>query len=232
MRKLSVIIPVYNEEKTISLIIDKVQSVQLGSSWSKEIIIVNDCSTDNTTEILKKLLTQHANITLENHIINQGKGAAIRKGIQSSKGDYVIIQDADLEYDPEDYKIIIERLDKTSADAVYGSRFLDDPWYRPITSFHTGVNRFLTMLSNMFTGWSLTDMETCYKLINGDIARALDLQESRFGIEPEITSKLAKVPNMNIAECQISYDRRTYDAGKKIGWKDGVRAVYCILKYR
>lgn len=232
MKKLSIIIPVYNEEETISQLVDKVYAVDIGDQWSKEIIIVNDCSTDQTSEILKKIKTKHEEIRIAQQATNQGKGAALRKGIKISTGDYVVIQDADLEYDPEDYQILLSKLEESNAHVVYGSRFLDDPWHRPFTSFHTGVNRFLTMLSNIFTGFSLTDMETCYKLIEGDVARSLELQESRFGIEPEITSKLSKVDNLVISECQISYDRRTYDAGKKIGWKDGVRAIYCIFKYR
>jgi len=234
VRKLSIIIPVYNEERTIALIIDKIKKVDIGSGWEKEIIIVNDSSTDKSSQIIEEIVSREVDIDflVQNQPINQGKGAAIRKGIQSSTGDVVIIQDADLEYDPEDYKNLLSQLDKSKADVVYGSRFLEDPWYRPMTSFHTGVNRFLTSLSNLFTGFSLTDMETCYKLINGNIARSLQLQESRFGIEPEITSKLAKINDINITEVQISYDRRTYDAGKKIGWKDGVRPIYCILKYR
>lgn len=233
MRQLSIIIPVFNEERTIATIIDQIDKVAIGDKWTKEIIVVNDCSSDGTVGILNQLVIDHPsqNITILNQDINQGKGAAIRKGIKASSGDYIIIQDADLEYDPNDYQKLLEVVDQTGAEVVYGSRFLDDPWHRPLTSFHTGVNRFLTFLSNRFTGLGLTDMETCYKLINGDIARSLDLHESRFGIEPEITSGLGKIDNLNISEIQISYDRRTYDAGKKIGWKDGVRAIYCILKY-
>jgi len=233
MRKLSIIIPVFNEERTIATIIDQIDKVAIGDKWTKEIIVVNDCSSDGTVGILDQLIIDHAsmNITILNQDINQGKGAAIRKGIKASSGDYIIIQDADLEYDPNDYQKLLEVVGQTGAEVVYGSRFLHDPWHRPLTSFHTGVNRFLTFLSNRFTGLGLTDMETCYKLIKGDIARSLDLHESRFGIEPEITSSLGKIDNLNIREVQITYDRRTYDAGKKIGWKDGVRAIYCILKY-
>lgn len=234
MKELSIIIPVFNEERTISIIIDQIEAVDLTKDWSKEIIIVNDCSSDGTAAILHQLIEDrpNLNITILNHEVNQGKGAAIRKGMTASKGDYIIIQDADLEYDPQDFKLLLHAMEEGSLDVVYGSRFLNDPWYRPITSFHTGVNRFLSFLSNRFTGLGLTDMETCYKLIKGDIARSLTLTESRFGIEPEITSQLGNIKDLKIAEVQISYDRRTYDAGKKIGWKDGVRALYCILKYR
>lgn len=234
MKKLSIIIPVFNEERTIRTLLAKIDKVALGSDWSKELVIVNDCSTDESLEIINSLITEYTSlsISLESQVFNQGKGAAIRKGIQISTGDYIIIQDADLEYDPSDYFILLEKLEKSGAEVVYGSRFLNDPWYKSFTSFHTGVNRFLTGLSNLFTGFKLTDMETCYKLIKGDVARSLDLVECRFGIEPEITSKLAKIKGLQILEAQISYDRRTYDAGKKIGWKDGVRAIYCILKYR
>ena len=234
MRKLSIIIPVYNEERTIATIINQIDAVSLGNQWTKEIVIVNDCSSDGTEGLLQQIVIDHKSldISILNQDMNQGKGAAIRKGIKASSGDYIIIQDADLEYDPSDYQKLLNVVDQKGIDVVYGSRFLEDPWHRPFTSFHTGVNRLLTYLSNRFTGLGLTDMETCYKLIKGDIARDLNLNESRFGIEPEITSGLGKTDKLTICEVQISYDRRTYDAGKKIGWKDGVRAVYCIMKYR
>ncbi len=234
MKKLSVIIPVYNEERTIAAIIDLIEQVDLPAQWTTELIIVNDCSTDGTSNIIRQIVVDYPllDIVIHQQEANQGKGAAIRKGIAVSTGDYIIIQDADLEYDPNDFKILLNAVDNLKLDVVYGSRFIGDPWHRPFTSFHTGVNRFLTFLSNRFTGLGLTDMETCYKLIKGDIARSLELNESRFGIEPEITSALGKINNIRIGEVPISYDRRTYEAGKKIGWKDGVRAIYCILKYR
>lgn len=234
IKTLSIIIPVFNEERTIELILQRVTKVQLKGGYTKEIILVNDCSTDESLSLIRTIQKTYPEglITIANQDVNQGKGAAIARGIGISKGDYIIIQDADLEYDPQDYNALLATAIIDDLDAVYGSRFINDDFGKSITSWHTLVNRCLTALSNLFTGLDLTDMETCYKMIKGEILRRFELNEKRFGIEPEITSKLGKIQDLKIAEVPISYDRRSYKEGKKIGWKDGVRAIYCILKYR
>ncbi len=222
--KLSVVIPVYNENNTILEILQRVQGVPL----NKEIILVDDFSTDGTREILKGLPeSDHLKIIYQPH--NMGKGAALRAGFENVSGDLVIVQDADLEYDPADYHILIQPILADKADVVYGSRFLGGP-HRVLLFWHSVGNRVLTTLSNMFTDLSLTDMETCYKVFRAHLLNKIRLRENRFGFEPEFTAKVARA-RCRIYEVPISYSGRDYTEGKKIGWKDGVAAIYFILKY-
>lgn len=233
IKKLSIIIPAYNEARTIHLILDKVNAVQLIGGFEKEIIIVNDCSTDDTKTALEKYSAAHPelNIQLYNQEINQGKGAAIHKGIQLASGDYLIVQDADLEYNPQEFNLLLQPIVDGFADVVYGSRFMGGNPHRILFFWHSIGNNILTFLSNMFTNLNLTDMETCYKLFDSKMVKSLNLVENRFGFEPEVTAKIARIKNIRIYEVGISYYGRTYEEGKKIGWKDGFRAIYCILKY-
>ena len=233
IQKLSILIPAYNEASTIHLILDKIRNVKLIDQLEKEIIIVNDCSMDNTKEAIEQYMTNHQelNIQLYNQEINKGKGAAIHKAIELATGEFLVVQDADLEYDPEEYNILLKPIMQGMADVVYGSRFMGGNPHRILFFWHSIGNRFLTRLSNMFTNLNLTDMETCYKMMNTKIAQGLQLKEKRFGFEPEVTAKLSRVPKIRIYEVGISYYGRTYEEGKKIGWKDGFRAIYCILKY-
>ena len=233
MITLSIVIPAYNEGPTIHLILDKVKEVVLVNDIRKEVIIVNDCSKDNTEAVI--LAYKQANpdlpITYFKHEINQGKGAALHTGIKIATGNYVIIQDADLEYDPEEYNILLKPILSDFADVVYGSRFVGGKPHRILFFWHSIGNKWLTVLSNMLTNLNLSDMETCYKLFRREIIQGIKLEEKRFGFEPEVTAKIARIPKIRIYEVGISYYGRTYEEGKKIGWRDGFRAIYCIIKY-
>ncbi len=233
IKKLSIVIPAYNEGKTIHFILDKLKSVELTGGIRKEIILVNDCSKDNTKEAIQAYIAsnQELNIQYFEHEVNKGKGAALHTGISKATGEYLIIQDADLEYDPQEYNDLLKPVLSGFADVVYGSRFMGSNPHRVLFFWHTIGNKFLTFISNMFTNLNLTDMETCYKLFRTEIIQGLNLREKRFGFEPEVTAKIARIPKIRIYEVGISYYGRTYEEGKKIGWKDGVRAIYCILKY-
>lgn len=230
---LSIVIPAYNEGPTIHRILNRIKAVELIQGMQKEVIIVNDCSKDNTEEAI--LNYKNANpelpISYYKHEVNQGKGAALHTGINKATGDYIIIQDADLEYDPQEYNLLLKPVLDDFADVVYGSRFMGGNPHRILFFWHSLGNAMLTFLSNMFTNLNLTDMETCYKLFKRDIIQNIQLKEKRFGFEPEVTARIARVPKVRIYEVGISYYGRTYDEGKKIGWKDGFRAIYCILKY-
>lgn len=232
INKLSIVIPAYNEGKTIYRILDKITEVQLLNNIQKEVIIVNDCSKDDTKEAIERYMQQSAlSIVLYNHEVNKGKGAALHTGIKQATGDLVIIQDADLEYDPQEYNVLLKPVLDGFADVVYGSRFMGGNAHRILFFWHSIGNKVLTTLSNMFTNLNLTDMETCYKLFRREIIQRLDLKETRFGFEPEVTAKISRQPDIRIYEVGISYYGRTYAEGKKINWKDGFRAIYCILKY-
>jgi glycosyltransferase involved in cell wall biosynthesis len=231
--KLSIVIPAYNEGRTIHFILDKIKAVKLIENIEKEIIIVNDCSKDNTEEAILNYSQQNPelNIQYRKQEVNMGKGAALHRGIKEASGDFVVIQDADLEYDPQEFNVLLKPVVDGFADVVYGSRFMGGRPHRILFFWHTIGNKWLTFASNMFTNLNLTDMETCYKLFRREIIQSLDLKEQRFGFEPEVTAKISRYPNVRIYEVGISYYGRTYEEGKKIGWRDGFRAIYCILKY-
>lgn len=232
-KTLSIIIPAYNEEKTIQSILSKVHQVSLEGDFGKEVIVVNDCSKDRTEDKVMEYKAKHPdlNISYYRHEINQGKGAALHTGIREAKGDYIIIQDADLEYDPNEFNLLLRPVLDGFADVVYGSRFMGGKPHRILFFWHSIGNKILTFFSNALTNLNLTDMETCYKLWKADIVKGLNLQEKRFGFEPEVTAKISRIPGIRIYEVGISYYGRTYAEGKKINWKDGFRAIYCILKY-
>lgn len=227
--KLTIVIPCYNELKTIDAIIDAVRQSQYPD---KEIIIVDDCSSDGTREKLKAEIEPSGRVErVIYHERNQGKRAALRTGFRHATGDIVIVQDADLEYDPNEYRRLVEPIASGRADVVYGSRFAGGEAHRVLYFWHRVGNSFLTLLSNMLTDLDLTDMETCYKAFRREVIQSIEIEEERFGFEPEITAKIAKLRNLRIYEVGISYYGRTYEEGKKIGWKDGCRAIYCIIKY-
>ena len=233
MKKLSIIIPVFNEAKTVDLILSKIENVILLHNLVKEIIIVDDYSTDNTLEIIKNYIATHSDIAIKllQHQKNKGKGASLQTGIKNATGNYIVIQDADLEYDPNEYNILLQPIISGHADVVYGSRFMGGNPHRVLFFWHTIGNRFLTFLSNMCTNLNLTDMETCYKMFDAKILQSIALKENRFGFESEVTAKVSRIKKIRIYEVGISYYGRTYEEGKKINWKDGIHAIYCIVKY-
>jgi len=233
MKKLSIIIPAYNEGPTIHRILNKVKQVELTGGIAKEVIIVNDCSKDDTEEAIIRYQQENPDLNIQyyKHEVNQGKGAALHTGISKATGEYLVIQDADLEYDPEEYNDLLKPVLLGMADVVYGSRFKGNNPHRILFFWHTIGNKFLTLLSNMFTNLNLSDMETCYKLFDTNIIQQLKLKEKRFGFEPEVTAKISRLKKIRIYEVGISYYGRTYEEGKKISWRDGFRAIYCILKY-
>lgn len=231
--KLSILIPTYNEAQTIERILARVVEAPLPEGWEREVIVIDDCSADQTVDRVEQFIAQHGRgwVTLVRHERNQGKGAAIHTGIRRARGDYILIQDADLEYDPSEYMRLLEPVLVADADVVYGSRFMGGRPHRILFFWHSIGNKFLTFLSNMCTNLNLTDMETCYKLFRADLLKSLTLREKRFGFEPEVTAKIARVPGVRIYEVGISYYGRTYEEGKKINWRDGVHALWCIFKY-
>ena len=227
---LSIIIPVYNEKQTLESLVEKVRAVDLSSlGLDREVVVVDDCSQDGTSDVAQNLANK-GKIRLIRHLKNQGKGAALQTGFQGAQGDLLLIQDADLEYDPEEYPKLLKPIVEGKADVVYGSRFMGGEPHRVLYFWHYLGNRFLTLLSNMVTNLNLTDMETCYKVFRSPVLKSITLEEKRFGFEPEVTAKIARL-GCRIYEVGISYTGRTYTEGKKINWKDGIRALWCILKY-
>ena len=226
-QKLSIVVPVYNEERTITNILDKIHEVTLIQGITKEIICVNDCSRDKSMDIINAYIAQHPDreIQLYSHEVNQGKGAALHTGIKKATGDWDVVQDADLEYDPHEWNLLLKPILDGFADVVFGSRFMGGQPHRILFYWHSIGNKWLTNASNMFTNLNLSDMETCYKLFRREIIQSLNLKEKRFGFEPEVTAKVSRVPGIRIYEVGISYYGRTYEEGKKIGWKDAFRAL-------
>ena len=231
--KLSIVIPAYNEETRIPRLLDKVKNVQLNLQMQKEIIVVNDGSSDGTAQVVKRYMAENSELEIKyfEHTKNRGKGAALQTAIPQATGDFLIIQDADLEYDPSEYNDLLKPILMGEADVVYGSRFSGSKPHRVLFFWHTAGNKFLTWLSNIFNNLDLTDIETCYKCFKTDVIQNLKLKEQRFGFEPEVTAKIAKIKNIRIFQVGISYYGRTYEEGKKITWKDGLRSFYCIVRY-
>jgi len=233
LKTLSILVPAYNEENTIIEVLNELKHLKLDYNISTEILVIDDCSKDNTVKLVKSFIADNkdVNINLLEQAMNKGKGAALHKGIANCKGDFIIVQDADLEYDPNEFNILLKPVMQGKGDVVYGSRFMGGNAHRILFFWHTIGNKFLTLLSNAFTNLNLTDMETCYKLFRADILKSLELKEERFGFEPEVTAKMSRWPDVRIYEVGISYYGRTYKEGKKINWKDGFRALWCVLKY-
>lgn len=233
IKTLTIIIPAYNEERTLAVVLEKIGRVHLLRQVRKEIIVVNDCSSDRTEEVLFRYKVSHPgeNIIYQKHSVNQGKGAAIHTGIKLATGEFLLIQDADLEYDPGQYNTLLKPILDGYADVVYGSRFMGGSAHRILFFWHSIGNRLLTFLSNLFSNLNLTDMETGYKVFRTDLLKQIALREKRFGFEPEVTAKISQAQDIRIYEVGISYYGRTYNEGKKINWRDGIRTIYCILKY-
>ena len=231
MKKLSIIIPCYNEEKLITVVLEKVLSTKLEYGFEKQIIVVNDGSTDNSADAINSFCEKNPSVIPIHQAKNSGKGAAIRAALPKTDGDIIIIQDSDFEYDPADYNKMIQPIYDGHADVVYGSRFIGAGPHRVLFFFHTIGNKFLTFLSNIFTGLNLTDMETGYKMFRTDVLKQVTLKENRFGFEPEVTAKVSRIKNIRFYEVGIAYYGRTYNEGKKIKWTDGLYAIWCILKY-
>lgn len=233
MKKLTVLVPVYNEAETINTLLERLKKVILINGIEKEIIVINDCSTDGTEHIVNNYIQENSGLGIQLFSLerNTGKGAAIHKGILHSTGDYVIVQDADLEYNPDEFNLLLKPMEDGFADVVYGSRFIGGKPHRILFFWHSIGNNVLTFFSNMFTNLNLTDMETCYKLFRREVIQSVKLNEKRFGFEPEVTAKISKIDGIRIYEVGISYFGRTYKEGKKINWVDGIRAVFCIIRY-
>ncbi len=230
---LSIVIPAFNEAKTIDLILTKIKAVELIHHLQKELVLVDDCSQDDTARAIQQFQQANKDMVIRylRNEENKGKGFSLARGLREAKGDYIVIQDADLEYDPEDYNKLLRPMLENKADVVYGSRFMGGSAHRILFFWHSTGNKFLTFLSNAATNLNLTDMETGYKLFRKEIIQQISLRENRFGFEPEVTAKIAKIKGIRIYEVGISYYGRTYEEGKKINWKDGMRAIYCIIKY-